>query len=428
MNNLHALVLCGGRGTRSENPDIPKILQNVGDETTILSLLFETLLVSGIKRATFLLSHLGNEIQSSLTEYMAIKNQINVDWIFDDGRLGTSGAVNFALERLGPGDYALILGDLALGGNFGAAAELWQESGKEAAFICHPNLHPQDSDTVYLDQNSHPVAFSRKKSHFDPQPFPGISLGGIAFFRHSVRNHLSGGEPDVVSAIIESLFQKDEVLFLNSSLYFKDSGTPERIQRIRTDYTLGSFSRRGSATRRAIFLDRDGTLVPDTGTSRKSIELHELETKTIQAIRRANEGGVPIFMVSNQPGIAKGQIEFSDFLKTQSQLQKHLLEGGAFLDDYRICPHHPETGFSGEVKSLKIVCFCRKPKDGLLRELADLHKIDLSQSFMIGDTENDRMAASHSGATYLFSQHGDSKFGVGTQIDHAIDRISNDNH
>lgn len=423
MYNLHALVLCGGRGTRSENPKIPKILQSVGEEATILSLVLEALSVSGIKHATFLLSHLGSEIQSKLIEYKPKNNQIQIDWLFDDGLSGTSGAVNSALEVLGTGDYALVLGDLALRGNFGSAASEWKKSGKEAAFLCHPNLHPQDSDTVYLDQDGSPITFLRKKSNSDFQPYPSISLGGIAFIRHSARRYLFGSETDVVSALIHALLPNDEVLFMNSSLYFKDSGTADRIQKIRTEYSTGAMFRRGDETRKAIFVDRDGTLIPDTGTSRKNIEIDELETETIEAIQRANKMGIPIFMVSNQPGLAKGQIKYSDFLRTQAQLQKHLLNQGAFLDDYRICPHHPDKGFDGEVKELKTFCLCRKPNDGLLRELSKLHKIDLSQSFVIGDTENDSGAAMNAGATYLFSEHGNTNFRVAAQIHNAIDRI-----
>ena len=70
---------------------------------------------------------------------------------------------------------------------------------------------------------------------------------------------------------------------------------------------------------------------------------------------------------------------------------------GAYLDGIYYCPHHPDKGFAGEVKALKIECECRKPKPGLLLQAAKDFNIDLSRSWMVGDSESDILAGKNAG-------------------------------
>ena len=87
---------------------------------------------------------------------------------------------------------------------------------------------------------------------------------------------------------------------------------------------------------------------------------------------------------------------------------------GAYLDGVYYCPHHPDKGFAGEVEELKIVCECRKPKAGLLLQAAKDFNIDLSQSWMIGDSENDVLAGKNAGCKTAFL--GNGKFGQDISI------------
>ena len=72
-------------------------------------------------------------------------------------------------------------------------------------------------------------------------------------------------------------------------------------------------------------------------------------------------------------------------------------EKGVYVDDIFICPHHPDKGFEGEVAAYKVNCDCRKPKPGLLLHAAAKYNIDLSESFMVGDSDSDRKAAETAG-------------------------------
>ena len=85
---------------------------------------------------------------------------------------------------------------------------------------------------------------------------------------------------------------------------------------------------------------------------------------------------------------------------------------GAYLDAIYCCPHHPHKGYEGEVAELKIDCDCRKPKPGMLLKAADDFNIDLSSSWMIGDSESDIQAGISAGCkTGLITTDDDTKFG-----------------
>jgi D-glycero-D-manno-heptose 1,7-bisphosphate phosphatase len=130
---------------------------------------------------------------------------------------------------------------------------------------------------------------------------------------------------------------------------------------------------------RAVFLDRDGTLVEDPGY------LHEpgrvrLLPGVAPAVRRLNETGWLVVTVSNQSGIARGMYDATAYTAVQRRLSELLASHGAHLDGGYFCPHHPE--FSGP-------CDCRKPGVKLFREAETALQIDLAASYWVGDRLSD---------------------------------------
>ena len=80
---------------------------------------------------------------------------------------------------------------------------------------------------------------------------------------------------------------------------------------------------------------------------------------------------------------------------------------GAYIDGLYFCPHHPDSGFDGEVKELKIDCDCRKPKIGMLKKAADELNIDLSKSWFVGDTYQDVQTGINAGMKTILLVSGD---------------------
>lgn len=107
------------------------------------------------------------------------------------------------------------------------------------------------------------------------------------------------------------------------------------------------------------------------------------------AIRTINTSGYLAIVVTNQPVIARGEVTYGQLQEIHYKMETMLGNEGAYLDAIYFCPHHPHKGYEGEVPELKFECECRKPKPGMLLKAAKDFNIDLSQSWMIGDGEND---------------------------------------
>jgi D-glycero-D-manno-heptose 1,7-bisphosphate phosphatase len=131
--------------------------------------------------------------------------------------------------------------------------------------------------------------------------------------------------------------------------------------------------------RPAVFLDRDGTIIHDTEYLRDPNDV-ELLPGAARAIARLNAQGLPVIVVTNQSGIARGLLTHGDYTAVQARLDELLAAKGARIDASYLCPHHPD--FSG-------ACDCRKPATLLYRQAAAEHAIDVTRSTFVGDRWRD---------------------------------------
>lgn len=151
-------------------------------------------------------------------------------------------------------------------------------------------------------------------------------------------------------------------------------------------------------SRRAVFLDRDGTLNVEKNYLYKPADW-EWIPGAVEAIRQINEMGWLAIVVTNQAGIARGFYREEDVAALHSHVDGLLAAAGARIDAYYMCPHHPEFGELGD-------CGCRKPQPGLLRRAAQDFSIDLPGSFLIGDKASDILAAQSAGVTPILVATG----------------------
>jgi len=131
---------------------------------------------------------------------------------------------------------------------------------------------------------------------------------------------------------------------------------------------------------RAVFLDRDGTIIEEVGYLDRP-ERVEFFPWTIDAIRVLNRAGLATVMISNQSGIARGFFTESVVDAVHQRMSDMLAAGGAHIDAYYYCPHHPD----GRVKELATVCACRKPARGLVDRAVAEFGVDPGRSFVVGD-------------------------------------------
>jgi len=131
---------------------------------------------------------------------------------------------------------------------------------------------------------------------------------------------------------------------------------------------------------RAVFMDRDGTIIEEVGYLDRP-ERVELFPWTIDAVRVLNRAGVAIVLVSNQSGVARGFFTEDVVDAVHQRMADLLAEGGARIDAYYYCPHHPD----GKVPGFAQKCECRKPGRGLVDRAVQELGIDPARSFVVGD-------------------------------------------
>jgi D-glycero-D-manno-heptose 1,7-bisphosphate phosphatase len=184
--------------------------------------------------------------------------------------------------------------------------------------------------------------------------------------------------------------------------YIKDMGTPERYAQVTADIKNGIVQKKNLRVKqKAIFLDRDGTINTLNGFI-KSPEDFNLIDGVAEAIRIINSLGYLTIVITNQPVIARGEIDFETLDLIHKKMETDLGKHGAYIDDLFFCPHHQDKGFPGERSEYKIDCDCRKPKPGMLFRAAKKYNIDLAQSFMVGDDKRDIQAGINAGCTPVF--------------------------
>lgn len=156
----------------------------------------------------------------------------------------------------------------------------------------------------------------------------------------------------------------------------------------------------------AIFIDRDGTINEDIGYVSHPDQL-VIYSFAAEAIRRINQAGLKVIIITNQSGIARGLYTEATLKAIHDKLRRELAREGAQIDGVYYCPHHPHIGDEPYRK----ICDCRKPQPAMLERAATEYDIDLSQSFVIGDKASDINLATNAGAKGVLVMTG---YGAGT--------------
>jgi D-glycero-D-manno-heptose 1,7-bisphosphate phosphatase len=129
-----------------------------------------------------------------------------------------------------------------------------------------------------------------------------------------------------------------------------------------------------------VFLDRDGVINEEVGYLDNPQAL-KLIPGAVQAIRQLNRVHIPVIVVTNQAGVARGYFPEQRVHEIHETLSRLLAAEGAYIDRYYYCPHHPTEGFG----PYRLDCKCRKPKPGMLFKAAEEFGLDLKKCYLIGD-------------------------------------------
>jgi len=161
---------------------------------------------------------------------------------------------------------------------------------------------------------------------------------------------------------------------------------------------------------KCVFLDRDGTINKFNGFIKRP-EDFELIDGAAEAIKKINDLGCLAIVVTNQPVIARGEVEIETLNLIHMKMETDLGNKYAYIDDLFYCPHHPDSGFPGERPEYKIDCNCRKPKPGMILAAAEKYNIDLASSYMAGDDMRDIKAGVAAGCIPVLLAENPGKTG-----------------
>jgi len=425
------VILAGGKGSRLKDRlgDLPKPMIPIAGKP-LLEHQVELARVHGFTELLLFVHYRADLIQQHLGD--GHRFGLRIRYIIEKEPLGTAGAVLAGFDQLAD-RFAVMYGDTMVNVDLARFWNAHVSSSAGATLFLHPNNHPLDSDLVETNGEGWVTAF-----HNRPQPpdrfFQNLVNAGLYVIEKRAlgpfvatpcpsaaitsqddqrRSHETPLQTpcDFGKDLFPAMLKRGgKLLGYNSPEFIKDIGTPQRYDHVCAQYAAGIVQRSTLAVpQRAVFLDRDGTLIKEVNTQGlHRIDQLELLPGVAEAIHELNHAGLRAVMITNQPVVAKGFVTEAGVQQIHNKLETLLGRERAFLDRIYYCPHHPEKGFPGERPELKIDCACRKPKPGMVLQARRDLNIDLGRSWFIGDTTTDVQTARNAGVKSILLRTGHS--------------------
>ena len=386
------VIVAGGFGKRIKEycSELPKPMINICGKP-ILQWQIESLKAQGVTDYLIIVGYCSEIIMAHFGD--GSRFGVHIDYYVEQEPMGTAGAL-FKIEL--PNEFLYVNGDLIFDFTLKDMLTFHRKKEAEITLFTHPSSHPFDSMIVNTD--SFDKVLSMQKGIAAEKTFSNLGNAGICVIK---KKALANINPKAFMSLDEDVIipnmERGKVFSYLCTEYVKDAGTPERIAQIQAEIKRGlPEQKRNDRPKRAVFLDRDGTVNRYKGYI-SSPEQVELIPGAATAINTFHRLGYLVIIITNQPVVARGDCSEEELKGIHNRLQFLLAKENAYIDDIFYCPHHPDSGFEGENKAYKIDCDCRKPKPGMILNAASKWNIDLNQSFMAGDSERDVQTAMNAG-------------------------------
>lgn len=380
-----AAILIGGQGTRLGDAvrNTPKPLLEVCGRPFVEHLMLN-LRRFGFTEFVLLAGYQADVVREKYAAESAFSRELGatIKVVVEPSALGTGGALNYARDHL-QDEFLLLNGDSIFDFNYLDLSNCTRDD-EPADWLCRVALLPVEHADRYgfveLD-GSRISAFLEKPG----EPQSGMINSGVYWLKSSLLDYVGPHPCSLEQAVFPQLAKEGRLVGRIYQGYFIDIGIPEDLQAARTHLA-------DSLRKPAAFLDRDGTLNHDDGYTHRIEDFRWIDGART-AIKKLNDAGFLVFIVTNQAGIARGFYDAASVDALHEWMACELAEVGAHIDDIRYCPHHPE----GTVPELAVACDCRKPNVGMLKSLIAQWDPIISRSFMLGDTDKDAEAGAAAG-------------------------------
>lgn len=433
---MKTIIMAGGRGTRISEifPDIPKPLIPIGD-VPVLEREICSLRDQGFCDIILTVSYLHEKIETYFGD--GSKYGVKIKYFIEETPLGNAGALFKLKEQLSE-PFFLLNADAVFNVDFNRLYNFHKSCPNAlATLFTHPNSHPYDSGLIIADKN-HTVDAWLTKEDERPAYYKNRVNAGLHVIDPLILDtldidinligtvDLETGKTikvDLDRQLLKPLAGTGKLFCYDSPEYVKDMGTPERYSLVLRDFKAGTVAAKNlSNKQKAVFLDRDGTINVYKGFLRNIHDM-ELIPGVADAIKKINASGYLAIVITNQPVIARGEVTWEQLDEIHNKLETLLGLEGAYIDGLYFCPHHPHKGYEREIPELKFDCDCRKPKPGMLLRAAEDFNINLTMSWMVGDSENDVKAGIAAGCKTALISSGDKMFGQDMTVESAADFV-----
>ena len=369
---MEAVVLAGGFGTRLKHvvSDVPKPMAPVCGKP-FLKYILDDLIEKGVRRIVLAVGYKAEVIENHFGKRYRGAELV---YSMEDTPLFTGGAIKKALECCTQERVVIVNGDTYFDVDLAGMMDFAEQ--KDASLvIATRRMENFDRYGVIQSEEGRICAFLEKAPRKE-----GDINGGI----YMIRRGLLADAPVKFSFetdFMEKKLHEVDMWTYASGGYFIDIGIPEDYARAQADFIAKA------APNKAAFFDRDGTINIDVGYLHDTKDLRFIEGMP-EFIRRFNDCGYKVIVVTNQAGIARGYYTEAEMHALHDEMNRQLAEKGAHIDAFYFCPHHPDiTG----------PCACRKPEAGMFEQAIREFDVDVAASVMFGDKIWDIEAAAKVG-------------------------------
>lgn len=379
--NQQAVILVGGKGTRlgKLTEFTPKPLMALDENRIFLDEVIFLLARHGFRRILLLAGYLADQVRSRYDEKVMWGASISVSAEHEPA--GTAGALAISSDRL-EDQFLLLNGDTLFDVNLTVLQRAARNNPSALAVMA---LH------VVVDEGRYGSVLLEggKITEFEEKRRPILGQhqtinAGIMVLRKEILDYIKQVPSSLELDVLPKLAKEGKIIGVELPGYFVDIGLPETLLKARKEI---------KSKRPTLFLDRDGTLNVDRGYTHRCLDLEWIPGAK-ETVRRANDLGFLVIVVTNQSGVARGYYSMEDVTHFHTYMSEQLVAVGAHIDEFYVCPFHSEAKVE---KFRHENHFDRKPNPGMLLKALAEWPVDINRSVVVGDQLSDVEAASRVG-------------------------------